>query len=147
MWLPGRASVTIAAPPAEIWEWLVDRDKQERWLKDEMEWLPSDRSQLRAGYRGTEIMQMREGPQEARIEILEYDAPRKMRVRQEHERFVARSRFELRPSGTSTRITSATLIRYRSLLTWLGVLPILPMYSRVIRGGLKELKQLVEEGA
>ena len=145
MWIIGKASVAIAATPAEIWDWLVDREKQERWLKDEMEWLPADPSQLRAGYRGTEVMQMPHGPSEAQIELLEFDPPRRMLVRQEHEWFVARSRFELSPDGAGTRITSATRIRYRSLKTWLGVLPILPFYSRVIRGGLKELKQLVEE--
>ena len=147
MWIRGKASITIAAAPEAIWEWLVDREKQKRWMKDDIEWLPADRSALRAGYVGTEIMRMPHGPSEARIELLEFDPPRRMVVSQQHDLFRARAVFELSPGSGGTRVTSSVRIRYRSLKTWLGVLPIVPFYGRVIKNGLKELKQLIEEGA
>ena len=147
MWIWGRASIGIAAPPVAVWSWLVERDKQKRWLRDEIEWLPADLSELRAGYRGTEIMQLPDGPSEARIELVEFEPPRRMVVRQEHAIFAARSLFVLDPRGGGTRVTSSVRIRYRSWQTWLGVLPVAPFYSRVVKGGLRDLKQLVEDGS
>jgi len=147
MWIRGKASIDIAAPPDAIWEWLVDRDKQKAWMKDEIEWLPVDTSQLHAGYRGTEIMQFPQGPSEARIELVEYEPPRRMVAKQEHEWFSSRATFELSAAGAGTRVVSSVRIRYRSFKTWIQLLPIVPFYSRVIKTGLKDLKQLVEGGA
>ncbi len=144
MWLWGRASIDIAVPPERIWLWLVEREKQKRWMGDDVEWLPSDLSQLRAGYVGTEVMQLPQGPSEATVELIEFDPPRRMVVRHEHAIFSTRAVFELDSGGGATKVTSSVRIRYRSLKTWLGVLPIAPFYSRVVKGGLKELKQLVE---
>ena len=142
--ISGKGSVVVAASPEAVFEWLVDREKQERWMGDTIEWLPGDRSQLRAGYRGEEIMKTPGRDTVAQVELAEYDPPRLLVSRHSHEVFEATSRMELEEHGAGTRVKLKTAITYRELSTWLKVLPIGPVYSRVVRQGLEKLKQLVE---
>ena len=68
-------------------------------MGDTVEWLPPDRSQLRAGYRGTEIMKTPEKDSESQVEVLEYDPPRRMRTSHAHELFDATAGYRLEPTG------------------------------------------------
>ena len=136
----------IAAPPEAVWEWLVDREKQQAWMKDDIEWLPADRSQLRVGYRGREIMQTPGKPTECDIELTAYDPPRELRSENTHEMFTARSAFEISASAGGSRVTSSIRIRYRKFTVWLRVLPAVPFYSRAVKGSLVQLKGLIEGG-
>ena len=144
MGISGRASIDIAATPEAVFTWLIERDKQERWMGDTIEWLPSDPSQLRAGYRGTEIMQTPGRPTEAQVELTAYDPPRELAAAHEHELFRSQARFRLTGAGSGTNVESSIRIRYRSLKVWLQVMAVAPVYSRAVRGSLEQLKQLVE---
>ena len=146
MWIWGKASLGISAPPEAVWEWLVDPEKQRRWLGDTVEWLPAERSELRVGYRGREIMQTPGKPTECDIELTVYDPPRELASDHSHEWFTARSRFEVSGTGGGSHVTSSIRIRYRKLTVWLQVLPIAPFYSRAVKGSLVQLKGLIEGG-
>jgi uncharacterized protein YndB with AHSA1/START domain len=146
VWIRGKATVTIDAPPKEVWEWLVDSEKQKRWLGDTVEWLPDDRSQLRVGYRGREIMQTPGKPTECEIELVAYEPPRLLASDHSHEIFTAHSRAELSPAPGGTSFRSSVRIRYRKLGVWLRVLPAAPFYGRAVKGSLVQLKGLIEGG-
>jgi uncharacterized protein YndB with AHSA1/START domain len=144
--ISGRASIHIAAPPEQVWEYLVDAQKQQAWMGDTVEWLPPDRSQLREGYRGTEIMKTPGKDSESQVEVLEYEPPRRLRTSHGHELFTATAGYRLEPADAGTRFSTRVHIRYRSWGTWLKVAVVGPMYSRVMRQGLTKLKELVEAG-
>jgi len=145
--ISGRASIEIAAPPEVVWEYLVDAGKQQAWMGDTVEWLPPERSQLRAGYRGTEIMQTPGKASESQVEVLEYDPPRRLRTSHAHELFDATAGYRLAPASSGTRFSTRVHIRYRSWSTWLKVAIVGPIYSRVMRQGLKRVKELAEKDA
>jgi uncharacterized protein YndB with AHSA1/START domain len=145
--ISGRASIDIAAPPEAVWEYLVDAEKQEAWMGDTVEWLPADRSRLRAGYRATEIMPTPGKPSESQVEVLEHDPPHRLRTSHAHELFTATAAYRLEPGGAGTRFSTRVHIRYSSWATWLKVAIVGPMYSRLMRQSLKRLRDLVERGA
>ena len=141
--ISGRASIDIAAPPEAVFDYLVDAEKQQAWMGDTVEWLPPDRSQLRAGYMGTEIMQTPEKATESQVEVLEYDPPWKLRTSHGHDLFTAMAVYRLEAVGDGTRFSTKVRIRYRSWETWAKVMIVGPMYSRLMRQGLVKLRELV----
>ena len=145
--ISGRASIHIAATPEAVFEYLVDAEKQQAWMGDTIEWLPPDRSQLRAGYKGTEIMKTPEKATESQVEVLEYDPPWKLRTSHGHELFTATADYRLEAAGAGTRFSTKVRIQYRSWGTWAKVMIVGPMYSRLMRQGLKKLKELAERDA
>jgi uncharacterized protein YndB with AHSA1/START domain len=69
------STVEIAAPPAEVFEWITHRDKLKAWTGVDSNLFPEDPSELRTGYHGTGTMPAPDGPRPVTIDVSRYDPP------------------------------------------------------------------------
>ena len=111
-------TIEIAAPPEEVFEWLVDRERVARWCvalgapASFADSLPADRSEMRAGYSSETPVETRGGEygQEvvqgtALMEVTGYEPPTSYATHSRHPDHDTRDTYTLEPtaSGTSLR--------------------------------------------
>ena len=100
--------IEIAAPPAEVFEYLVDPEKLEDWYGSG-ETMPADRSQLRVGYvvEGEMAMPVDIDPdykRAYRFEITGYDPPHLLAFTLSYRGGESESVYELEEGGLGTRL-------------------------------------------
>ena len=152
MWSWGKAEIEIARRPADIWEWLVDPELLGRWLETDVEAFPADRSLLREGYQGHEVVplpgrglrgQTQEG---ATITVTRYNPPHELATTTDMRYALMRSTQTLEPRASGTLVRSRFRMRHRGVMVVFG-----PLVMGRVRAGLRDqmarLKQLAEAGA
>ncbi len=157
MSIESRGSIEIAAPPDEVFEWLVDNEKQSKWLEGRIDWTPGDRDRLHEGYKGKEKLALagKNGakPAETEVEVLEIDEPERLEVEITGRVAKVRTRFELEANGGGTRVENETVTDYRGVIGQVGKLAVAAkdidveaIQENGIETGLARLKELVEGG-
>jgi uncharacterized protein YndB with AHSA1/START domain len=166
-----RRTITIHAPPAAVWDVLVDIARQPEWMHDLKSVEMETAGPLRPGSRGVGTVRMFGISQVDPIEVTEVVPLRRFALRH-LGRFTGAATFELsaRDRGTATRVHWTEDLRLDpSTVTGPGLLgrlpgmtrtlqaltraaaPVLdplfaPVFHVVFRSDLRRLRTLVEEG-
>lgn len=146
-------SVDLAPPPERAFEWLIDARRQGEWLGDAVEWLPTDRSQLRVGYRGTELVKMPQGvppkivevPTE--VELTAYEPPSLFESTSSNESVTIKTAYRFAAEGSGTRLEAGVETTYRGQTGELAARvedAMRQMQQQGIEASLQRLKALVE---
>ena len=110
--MPFRTSgrVEIAAPPAQVFSWLVEREKLRTWVGGNVDQYPADASELRVGYRSKSTFPAPDGPRDSELEITAYDPPREVGMTQTYAggHNVASYRLSESGGGTVLELESTT---------------------------------------
>lgn len=151
MWSWGTAEIEIARRPEDVWEWLVDPELLGRWLETEVEAFPADRSLLREGYQGREIVPLPgrglrgQTQEQATITVTRYNPPRELATTTDMRYALMRSTQTLEPRTGGTLVRSRFRMRHRGVMVVFG-----PLVMGRVRAGLRDqmarLKTLAETG-
>jgi uncharacterized protein YndB with AHSA1/START domain len=134
------ASLEIAAPPEQVFEWLVDPELNSRWHGTEIEPLPDSSVNPR----------MRPAPTD--VEVTRYEPPFAFDARFTHRFATTDIRHRLEPSGSGTRLRLETTWRYHGWTRLWMVLGRLrgisfgKAHGEAVAESLRKLKGLVEPG-
>jgi uncharacterized protein YndB with AHSA1/START domain len=105
-------SIDIAAPPQEVFDYLVDPEKIERWMGAEATTMPPDPSELRVGYRKEGTFLAPDGPRPITMEVTVHDPPREVAFRQSYAGGNADTHYVLAAAGAGTRLEQTSSIDY-----------------------------------
>lgn len=152
--------LTIAAPPAHVFDWIEDPEKQRRWMKDVVS------NEAVAGPDGVvpptgvgtrSIMKIKEGRRisEYQIEVTEIDRPRRLAVVMTGGCFPAgasmRPTYELesRDGGAATQLTYRCACHFPAPGFFLRLfMPLFSLFGkRMLRGMMRSLKEQAEASA
>jgi uncharacterized protein YndB with AHSA1/START domain len=146
------ATIEIAATPQAVFEWIADPRRAGEWMQTSVEWLPEDRAELRAGYRGTETLDLPGGPEDCEFELVAYEPARVFATRNRTSAYEATAWMELTDLGGRTRVEGWTETEYVGRTNALARIPgtgrLLALAQRKAhRQSMERLKALVESRA
>jgi uncharacterized protein YndB with AHSA1/START domain len=137
-------SISIAAPPERVWDFIADAGNDPRWCHkvESVEQLEGHGPGPGARYRVQHRPKPLRGPVELSMEAVEFDPPRRLRWREEDDDAVFHVVYELEPEAGGCRITQIDHIdwKIRKLTQPIGRL----MVGRDLSRQLAALKRLLE---
>ncbi len=141
-----RAEVRIDGSADEVWPWLVEPERLERWIGGLVESRPLGDGGLRVGARSVETIEEGDRRSEMTTEVVALDPARLLAVRLESGVLTGRNRLELWPAGDGATLLRQTLtVRYRGAARMFG--PFLGgTVRRKLDADLDRLRASVESG-
>ena len=132
-------SIEIARPPQEVWDVVVDHERDPDWCAKVKSVEPIGDGRWRVVHKPVPLRP----PTEVIVDHVEVDAPRHLRLREEDDASVVEVEYRLEPSAGGTRFVQASGVDWKSLPRILhgtfrrGL-------QRDVRQQLKALKRLLE---
>jgi uncharacterized protein YndB with AHSA1/START domain len=115
------SSVTIARPPDDVWDFIADMRNDPSWCPKvaSVEQLEGVGPGPGARYRVLHSPRPRKPPVELSVDVVEFDPPRRMALREEDDDAVFNVLYELEPADAGTRLSQIDEIDWKiSLLLY-----------------------------
>ncbi len=142
-------SVEIARPPAEVWPWIVEPEKQTQWVSwlVESKRLPDGPLQPGSRFRWVMVDPNRNSQRGSfDSEVVAVNAPGELDLKFSAKTFDGHAAYTLAalPNG-GTRITNSGRYNYQSWFVRLMTPLIMPVASKKMNADMAQLKRLVEQ--
>jgi len=99
------SAVDVAAPPAEVFPWLLDADRVPRWMTGLEVYEPLDPGPLRVGSRIRQELSVSGQQLRFELRVAELDPPRRAVLRFEGSGFRAANEYTVRDAGSGANVT------------------------------------------
>jgi uncharacterized protein YndB with AHSA1/START domain len=119
MGIKTQVEIDIAAPPEAVFQWLTQREKVAQWAGADPTYMPSDGSELTAGYRSRGTFHAPDGDREVDFEITAYEPPALFAYRNSYAGGDQTSTYRLNPAGAGTHLELSADTDYAQM----GALP------------------------
>ena len=140
-------TVEIAAPPGDVFPWLVGAEERLRWMGALVESEALDNEPPAVGSRFRDVFEDHGQRIELEAELVTYEPPHALEVRLVADAFEATSRSRLEQDGPATRLTAQIETTYKALAARL-LGPVVTRHAqKQLESDLARLKDLVEAGA
>jgi len=138
------STVTIVRPPDDVWEFIADPMNDPKWCEKvvSVEQVGGDGPGLGAKYRVLHRPKPLKRATELAMEVVEFDHPHRMRLREEDEDAVFNVAYELEPTGRDTRVSQIDEIDWKISKLALPLARV--MVRRDLRRQFESLKHLLE---
>jgi uncharacterized protein YndB with AHSA1/START domain len=136
----------IARTPEEVWAFIADARNDPQWCHkvESVEQISGEGPGLRAKYRALHRPRPRKPPSELKMEVLEYDQPRRLRWREEDEDGIFNVVYQLKSTESGTRLSQIDDIDWDISKLALPIARL--MVSRDMAKQLAALKQTLAAG-
>jgi carbon monoxide dehydrogenase subunit G len=99
------SAIDVAAPPSDVFPWLLDADMVPRWMTGLEVYEPLDPGPLRVGSRIRQELSVSGHHLRFELHVAELDAPRRAVLRFEGSGFRAANEYTVRDSGSGANVT------------------------------------------
>lgn len=140
-------SIEIDAPPHQVFRWLEDPQRSQRWVPNLVEHEELQTTPERVGSTFRQVYEERGNRSEFQGEITDFERDERMTIELDGPMFGLLIEYELEDLGGQTRLTQHTNIRFRGMMRIAGLL-FAPMAKFASKGhfdrSFHRLKELVE---
>ncbi len=145
---PGAArnevTIEIARPAAEVFPWLTEPEKLERWIGGLVESTPLTPGGVRVGAKSREVIAQSGQRYEMETEVTALQPNRLLAVRATSRGFDVNGRYELAEMGGRTRLTYIGVASYKMWFARLMEPVVTPAAQKAAQRNLFKLKDLIE---
>lgn len=115
MGIKTEAEIEIEAPPEKVWEWITRRGRVAEWAGGDPDYMPTESSKLKAGYRGAGHFQTPDGPREIQFEVTAYEPPTTFAYRDTYDGGDQITTTTLEATGSGTRLRTSSDTDYAKM--------------------------------
>jgi carbon monoxide dehydrogenase subunit G len=138
-------TVTIPRPPADVFPWLLEADRVQRWTSGLERYEPS--GPLAPGGRVRQRLQVSGHAVDVDMEIVRYEPPHAAETRFNTSGLDVVNVYRLDGDGSGTRLTQTLEAKARGLSARLLVPAVQPRLERKVAEDLERLRALLAEGS
>ncbi len=138
------STIQIAGTPEEIFGWITEPEKLQKWIEGLVESTPLTEGGLKVGARSREVMMAGDARTDREVEITALEQNERLEASITSEHFEIKARYILSVSGERTRLTYIGDIQFKGFLFKLFSPIIIPTAQKQLEENLSRLKEMVE---